>query len=120
MLARRACSGDFSRNARGDLCTGARDAILAAFQVETYGKDGAPVIEVTRLFISEIGDFSARSMVRGSVPRNSSRSVGRWPADSSILRDALPRCSLYPSPARGVPQGFFQDCRSMSANSKRH
>ncbi|MFN7693828.1 MAG: zinc-dependent metalloprotease [Burkholderiales bacterium] len=49
-----------------------RDAILMVFPVETFGKNGAPVIEVTRLFNSEVGDFSARAMVRGGL--DSSRS----------------------------------------------
>jgi hypothetical protein len=40
------------------------DTILMAFNVETVGKDDAPVIEVTRLFTTEVPEFSARSRVR--------------------------------------------------------
>jgi hypothetical protein len=40
------------------------DAILMAFNVETIGKDDAPVIDVTRLFTTEVPEFSARGRVR--------------------------------------------------------
>ena len=40
------------------------DAILMAFNVETIGKDDAPVIDVTRLFTTEVAEFSARGRVR--------------------------------------------------------
>src|SRR5262245_41016488 len=40
------------------------DTILMAFNVETFGKDEAPVIEVTRLFTTEVPEFSVRSRVR--------------------------------------------------------
>ena len=40
------------------------DAILMAFNVEAVGKDDAPVIDVTRLFTTEVPEFSGRSRVR--------------------------------------------------------
>jgi len=40
------------------------DAILMAFNVEAVGKDDAPVIDVTRLFTTEVPEFSARGRVR--------------------------------------------------------
>ncbi|MDM4768434.1 zinc-dependent metalloprotease [Pelomonas sp. SE-A7] len=43
-----------------------RDAILASFNVEAFAADGSPVIEVSRLFQAEVGDFSARRMVKGT------------------------------------------------------
>ena len=43
-----------------------RDAILASFNVEAFAADGSPVIEVSRLFQSEVGEFSARRMVKGT------------------------------------------------------
>jgi hypothetical protein len=39
------------------------DSIVASFNVETIGKDDAPVIEVTRLFTTEIPEFTARTRV---------------------------------------------------------
>lgn len=43
-----------------------RGAILDSFNVETFAADGSPVIEVSRLFQSEVGDFSARPLVKGT------------------------------------------------------
>src|SRR6185436_1389363 len=43
------------------------DTILMAFNVEAVGKDDAPVIEVTRLFTTEVPEFSARARVRSNT-----------------------------------------------------
>jgi hypothetical protein len=43
------------------------DAILMAFNVEALGKDDAPVIDVTRLFTTEVPEFSGRARVRSRV-----------------------------------------------------
>lgn len=40
------------------------EAIIMAFPIEAFGKDGAPVIEVTRLFTTEVTEFSARTRLR--------------------------------------------------------
>jgi hypothetical protein len=40
-----------------------QDAILMSFPVEAFAKDGSPVIEVSKLFTSEVGDFSARALL---------------------------------------------------------
>jgi hypothetical protein len=40
------------------------DTILMAFNVEAIGKDDAAVIDVTRLFTTEVPEFSARARVR--------------------------------------------------------
>jgi len=40
------------------------ETILMAFNVEAVGKDEAPVIDVTRLFTTEVPEFSARGRVR--------------------------------------------------------
>ena len=39
-------------------------AILMAFNIEAFGKDDAPVIEVTRLFTTEVAELSARARLR--------------------------------------------------------
>jgi hypothetical protein len=41
-------------------------SIIMAFNVEAFGKDEAPVIDVTRLFTSEVPEFSARTRLRAS------------------------------------------------------
>jgi hypothetical protein len=40
------------------------DTILMAFNIETFGQGEAPVIDVTRLFTTEVSEFSARARVR--------------------------------------------------------
>ncbi len=40
------------------------DTILMAFNIEALGKDDAPVIDVTRLFTTEVPEFSARARLR--------------------------------------------------------
>ena len=40
------------------------DAILMAFQIEALSKSGSPVIDVTRLFTTEVPEFSARNRLR--------------------------------------------------------
>jgi hypothetical protein len=40
------------------------DTILMAFNIEAFGKDDAAVIDVTRLFTTEVPEFSVRSRVR--------------------------------------------------------
>jgi hypothetical protein len=40
------------------------DAILMAFNIEAIGPNGAPVIDVTRLFTTEVPEFSGRARVR--------------------------------------------------------
>jgi hypothetical protein len=40
------------------------DSILMAFNIEAIGKNDAPVIEVTRLFTTDVPEFSGRTRVR--------------------------------------------------------
>ncbi len=40
------------------------DTILAAFGVEAFGKDGAAVVDVTRLFTTEVPELSVRGRIR--------------------------------------------------------
>jgi hypothetical protein len=40
-------------------------AILMAFNIEAFGKDEAPVIEISRLFTTDVPEMSGRSTVRG-------------------------------------------------------
>src|SRR4026208_1275399 len=40
------------------------DTIIMAFNIEAIGKDEAPVIDVTRLFTTEVTEFSARTRLR--------------------------------------------------------
>src|SRR4029079_12575725 len=40
------------------------DTILMAFPIETLGKNDAPVIEVSRLFTTEVPEFNVRARLR--------------------------------------------------------
>lgn len=40
------------------------DTIIMSFNIEALGKDDAPVIDVTRLFTTEVTEFSARTRLR--------------------------------------------------------
>ncbi|MEO6276865.1 zinc-dependent metalloprotease [Roseateles sp.] len=97
-----------------------RDAILAVFPVEAFGKGGAPVIEVTRLFSSEIGDFSARTLVRGSVDASRSYVEKTKAFPGSIRVDAVQTYTVGPVPTPTVPGvpivPQMQPSRSVSLN----
>ncbi len=43
------------------------DAIIMTFPVAAFAKDGAPVIEVTRLFSTDVPEFSARQRLNASA-----------------------------------------------------
>src|SRR5882724_559515 len=49
------------------------DTIIMAFNIEAFGKDDAPVIDVSRLFATEVPEFSARTRIgaRGFDPSRS-------------------------------------------------
>ncbi|WP_257306422.1 zinc-dependent metalloprotease [Geothrix campi] len=76
------------------------DTILMSFPVEAFAKDGSPVIEVTRLFTTEIPEYSARQLL-GAQLFDPSRSfvdkVKAFPANLNI--EALQTYSVPFSPA---------------------
>ncbi|MDT8998099.1 zinc-dependent metalloprotease [Paucibacter sp. APW11] len=81
-----------------------RDTILASFPVEALSKEGAPVVEVSRLFTSEVGDFTARQVVRG-VGLDGSRSyVEQSKAFAGSVRvDAVHTYNLMAAPTPPLP-----------------
>jgi hypothetical protein len=97
-----------------------RDAILAALPVEAFGKDGAPVIEVTRLFNAEVGDFSARSMVRGNLDSSRSYVEQTKAFPGSVRVDAVHTYTIMPTPVPAMPGvpvvPQMQPARSVSLN----
>ncbi len=64
-----------------------RDTILMSFPVEAFAKDGAPVIEATRLFTTEVPELSARQLL-GAQSFDPSRSyldkVKAFPANLNV------------------------------------
>lgn len=81
-----------------------RDTILASFNVEAYAPGEAPVIEVTRLFTTEVGDFTARAPVRGvglDPARSYIEQARAFPA--SLRVDAVHTYSQMPPMALPIP-----------------
>lgn len=99
-----------------------RDTILASLPVEAYAKDGAPVVEVTRLFTTEIGDFTARQLLRAASLDSARSYVDQTKAFPASLRiDAVQTYTLVPpvpmpSPVPGAPPPPPPPVRSSSAN----
>ncbi len=81
-----------------------RDTVLLAFPVEAFAKDGAPVIEVTRLFTAEVGSFTARQVVNAASMDPSRSFVDRTKAFAGSVRvDAVHTYSLMPAVIPGFP-----------------
>lgn len=80
-----------------------RDAILAVFNVEAYGKGGAPVIEVSRMFSAEVGDFTARTMLRGTLDASRSYIEKTKAFAGSIRVDAVQTYTVAPLPTPTLP-----------------
>ncbi|MDI4631871.1 zinc-dependent metalloprotease [Pelomonas sp. V22] len=98
-----------------------RDTILASFPVEAFSKDGAPVIEVSKLFTTEVGDFSARQVVRGTGLDSSRSFVDGSKAFAGSLRvDAVQTYGLMPAISfptiPGMPPQPSPPARSGSVN----
>lgn len=81
-----------------------RDAVLLAFPVEALSKDGAPVIDVGKLFTSEVGDFSARQVVNANALDSSRSFVDHAKAFAGSVRvDAVHTYTLAPMTIPGFP-----------------
>jgi len=81
-----------------------RYTVLLAFPVEAFSKEGAPVIDVGRLFTTEVGDFTARQVV-GATAMDPGRSfVDRAKVFAGSLRvDAVHTYTLMPATIPGFP-----------------
>ncbi|GLH73840.1 glutaminyl-tRNA synthetase [Geothrix limicola] len=81
-----------------------RDIVLLAFPVEALSKDGAPVIEVSKLFTSEVGDFTARQVVNATSMDPSRSFVDHAKTFAGSVRvDAVHTYSLAPHTIPGLP-----------------
>lgn len=96
------------------------DPIVMSFNIEALGKDDAPVIEVTRLFTSDVPEFSGRTRVRARTFDASRSFVDRAvafpenievesiqtynnPPDDGAGRGGAPTPAPAPAGGRGAP-----------------
>ena len=87
------------------------DTILMAFNIEAFGKSDAPVIDVTRLFTTEVTEFSARTRLRArgfDASRSFLESVHTYPTNIEVEAThtfTSPPDSATATPGRGpTPQ----------------
>jgi hypothetical protein len=80
------------------------DAIIMSFFIEALGKDDAPVIDVTRLFTSEVTELTAKTRLRARI-YDASRSfverVASYP--ENIEAEATHTFSNPPDPTPTIP-----------------
>ena len=79
--------------------------IIASFNVETYGPDSAPVIDVTRLFTTNIPEFGPGSALRGNLDasRTFLESVATFPENIEV--EAAQTYMVSPTAGRGGGEG---------------
>ncbi len=92
------------------------DSIIMAFYIEALGKDDAPVIEVTRLFTTEVTELSARTRLRArgfDASRSFIERVVSFPENIEVEAthtftsppDATPAAATPPNPFLGAGMG---------------
>ncbi|MBS1810429.1 MAG: zinc-dependent metalloprotease [Acidobacteria bacterium] len=82
------------------------DAIIMSFFIEALGKDDAPVIDVTRLFTSEVAELTAKSRLRARIfdaSRSFVERVASFP--ENIEAEATHTFSNPPDPTPTLPTG---------------
>jgi hypothetical protein len=81
-----------------------RETIMQAFNVEAFAKDGAPVIEVSRLFTAEVGSFTAKTLLN-STSLDSGRSFidGAKAFPASLRVDAVQTYTMSALPPGVTP-----------------
>ncbi len=87
------------------------DTILMSFNVEAWGKDGAPVIDVTRLFTTDLTEISAHSFLHATSLDSSRSFIDRiTPYPTNIEVEATQTYTSPPpsptAPAAGAAAGI--------------
>ncbi|MGH9593464.1 MAG: DUF5117 domain-containing protein, partial [Bryobacteraceae bacterium] len=94
------------------------DAILMSFPIEAFGKDDAPVIDVSRLFTTEVPEFSARARLRARAfdpARSFIERINAFPANVEVEATQTYTTPIEPPTGggrgpepggRGAPQGM--------------
>jgi hypothetical protein len=84
------------------------DTIIMAFNIEAFGKDESCVIDVTRLFTTEVTEFSARQRIRarGFDPtRSFVEKTKSFPTNIEVEVSQTYTSPPDPTPGGGGPQG---------------
>ena len=81
--------------------------ILMAFNIEALGKDDAPVIDVTRLFTTEVAEFSARARLRARGFDSSRSFVERIKAFPTNINAEVSQTYTSPIDAQPSPASPF-------------
>ncbi|MBI1751366.1 MAG: zinc-dependent metalloprotease [Acidobacteria bacterium] len=82
------------------------EAILMSFPVEAFAKDGSPVIEATRLFTSEVPEYSARQVLGAQVfdpSRSYVEKVKVFPENLNVEAVQTYSVPFSPAGALGAP-----------------
>jgi hypothetical protein len=80
--------------------------IIMSFNVEAFNQEGAPVIDVTRLFTSDVPEFSARARLRARAMDPSRSFVDKVVSfPTNIEADAVHTYTTPVDPPTGMPTG---------------
>jgi hypothetical protein len=90
------------------------DPVVAVFNVEAWGPDGAPVIDVTRLFTTGSPEFGVGSALRGSLDASRSfiERVAAFPDNVEV--EATHTYSVTPASGSGAPEDQRSGARTAS------
>jgi hypothetical protein len=84
------------------------DTIIQAFNIEAFGKDEAPVIDVTRLFSTEVPELSARARLRArgfDAQRSFVERISAFPMNIEVESTHTYTLPIDPpTPGQGGPQ----------------
>ena len=93
------------------------DTIIMAFNVEAVGKDEAPVIDVTRLFTTDVPEFSARARLRARAFEPAARSSSASVVPREHRGGSDPHLHVAHRPAVRRPRGR---CAAQPVHRLRH
>src|SRR4029079_3636123 len=83
------------------------DTIIMAFNIEAFGKDDSAVIDVTRLFTTEVTEFSARTLLRArgfDASRSFIDKTKSFPTNIEVEVSQTYTSPPDPNPGGGGPQ----------------
>jgi hypothetical protein len=88
--------------------------ILASFNIEAFAPDGAPVVEVSRLFTTPSPEFGLGGRFRGGLDRDRSfvERVAAYPGNVEV--EATQTYNVVPRSLPGVPDEILGGPRSVS------